>query len=511
MAALACLRSSKWKWDSQKLFTSSTGRTQKSSLKPSIEGSIFAQSNDSTSSTAEERKSTINSYRSLPLSNMNSEGDTEACASTTSTMRGMGFPGNGGPSSVRKRKFDHDEGGRDAGAADVEAIKLAECIRCGTSGLHPLDFLRDHVLASCTVRCALKCGWMGPACVYKTMHECQPRSDAPHASDIFQIKQLEQLVRSPQSEVVELKEQLSHSSQSSAPSTAATVGSSIICNAETSTEMDTSEHQETSAASAPPQKVSSITSITSITSVNSIAAPPRSGGLFDLLHAAEKETHECLDRCSSPTNANQVSSDRKDTAGARVTHPHRHAVRFTHDEQKIIERAYLVYEAWQCFGDHPRAGDGGESGGGSGHSLSRTRHTWATIARAYFPSRVGEPRFTQSLRNYCRKLVGRICGPRDAEATAEYEQLCFVHSHGVISSSLSSSTKWSSNKSNEHGVSHTATPPPPLPPPAPTVHFPSAFFPTTLPSVPTPSRLTPYLTMMEEIIRSSQTTASGPQ
>jgi hypothetical protein len=451
---------------------------------------------------------------------MSSEGDTESCASTTTTMSAVGSPGGGGSSSVRKRKFDqfdHDEEDREPGAAaDIEATKLAECIRCGTAGLHPLDFLRDHVLASCTVRCALNCGWVGPACVYKTMHQCQSGSDTPHASENLKIKQLEQLVQSLQSEVLALKEQLSQCSQSSASSTAATVGSSAICNADTSTEMDTSERQETSAALAsPPQKVSSITSITPTTSivtsiVTSMAAAAQSEGLLDLLHAVENaETHGSLDRSFLP-NANQVSSELKDTTGAGVTHPHRHAVRFTQEEQKIIERAYLVFEAWQCFGDHPRAGSGGVGGGPSGYSLSHTRHIWATIARAYFPTRVGEPRFTQSLRNYCRKLVGRICGPRDAEATAEYERLCSARSRGVISS-LPSSTKCSSNMSNEYGVSHAATPPPPPPPPPPaaTVHFPFAFFPTTLPSVPIPSRLTPYLTMMEEIIRSSQMTASS--
>ena len=218
---------------------------------------------------------------------------------------------------------------------------------------------RSH-LGLLSIRCALNCGWVGPACVYKTVHECQPGSNAPHVSDYFKIKQLEQLVRFLQSEVVTLKEQLIQSSRSSTFSTA-TLASSTMCHADTSAKMDTSDELTVSAASAPPpQKVSSITSVTSI------AAPVPSGGLLDLLHAAENTEPQGNPNRSSPTKAGQMSSDSsdssdlKDTAGAGVKRPHHHAVRFTQEEQKIIERAYLVFEAWRCFGEHPRAGSGGE-------------------------------------------------------------------------------------------------------------------------------------------------------
>jgi len=90
--------------------------------------------------------------------------------------------------------------------------------------------------------------------------------------------------------------------------------------------------------------------------------------------------------------------------------------KFTEADDAIIRRAFLCLEGWKSYPD-PNTGDNSVS------SERSAKHVWRRMAEHYFPNRhtnaEEKTAFTKQLRNYCRRFVKSIVGPRDADASAE--------------------------------------------------------------------------------------------
>jgi len=89
---------------------------------------------------------------------------------------------------------------------------------------------------------------------------------------------------------------------------------------------------------------------------------------------------------------------------------------FTEAEDAIAQRAFLCLEAWKSYPD-------AITGDTTVSSKNSKSHTWTRMAEHYFPHRLvtasGKTKFTKQLRNYCRRFVTTIVGPRDASAIEE--------------------------------------------------------------------------------------------
>jgi hypothetical protein len=88
---------------------------------------------------------------------------------------------------------------------------------------------------------------------------------------------------------------------------------------------------------------------------------------------------------------------------------------FSAAEDKVLEHAFVVLEAWKCF-----------EGPATGHVASAPqpmKHLWSTLVRVYLPDRRKEYKIGQSVRNRCRSLLQKVRRPRSLLQDLEYEYI----------------------------------------------------------------------------------------
>jgi len=142
-------------------------------------------------------------------------------------------------------------------------------------------------------------------------------------------------------------------------------------------------------------------------------------------------TTPCGASAELPQTSSSLTSD--DVVSRALTLKPRRP-KFTLEEQAIIAHAFYIFEAWKCYPD-PVTGSNDES------SKAATKHVWSHIVRYYFPQYARDSGFSKALRNYCRRFVTTIRGPRDAAATEEYERIMSFLNQASVSSLAESNTK----------------------------------------------------------------------